>query len=244
MRPGPAASSPAGGRGPPGRRGRGPAAGSSSSSISGSVISARAICTRLRSPSLSVPYRRSASVRHAELVEQRAGPDVVEQLVLLAEPADHRLRGGDHHVVHGLVRPGSVGQRRRWTGRSGAAARRCRPCRAARPARAPCRGSGAAGPTPGRAAWSCPRRSGRARPSARPERPARSRADSRSLPSRVTVTASTAIDDVGETTGRRARAAASRGFDTPPIQRTPATLRVRDRSHPAAADVAWPTPLG
>jgi hypothetical protein len=38
-----------------------PAAGSSRISSSGSVISARAICTRLRSPSLSVPNVRSAS---------------------------------------------------------------------------------------------------------------------------------------------------------------------------------------
>ena len=51
-----------------------PAAGSSSSSSSGSVISARAIWTRLRSPSLRVPKVRSARRGHAELDEQRLRP--------------------------------------------------------------------------------------------------------------------------------------------------------------------------
>ena len=52
-----------------------PAAGSSSKSNSGSAISAREICTRFRSPSLSVPYLRSASSRTPKVVSNAIARD-------------------------------------------------------------------------------------------------------------------------------------------------------------------------
>ena len=75
-----------------------PAAGSSSSSSSGSVISARAICTRLRSPSLSVPNDRSARCATPSAVQQPGGAAHVQAAVRLAPAAEHRVPGADHDV--------------------------------------------------------------------------------------------------------------------------------------------------
>ncbi len=87
-----------------------PAAGSSSSSSSGSAIRARAIWTRLRSPSLRVPKVRSVEVQRADLGEQLAGPVVVEVVVRLAPAPDHAVRRGDDDVVHPLAARDPLGE--------------------------------------------------------------------------------------------------------------------------------------
>ena len=87
-----------------------PAAGSSRSSSSGSVISARAIWTRLRSPSLRVPNVRSARCFDPHLGEQLGGPVVVEVVVGLAPAPDHAVRRRDDDVAHPLVARDPLGQ--------------------------------------------------------------------------------------------------------------------------------------
>ena len=102
--------------------------------------------------------------------EQLVGPVVVELVVALAPAPDHAVRRGDHDVVDQLVRAGSARPARRWSARSGAAARRRRRCRAPRRgSRRPRRWGGSARRRPA-AGWSCRRRWGRAPPSARPPR--------------------------------------------------------------------------
>ena len=88
-----------------------PAAGSSSSSSSGSVISARAIWTRLRSPSDRVPKVRSSRRSAPTSASSCVGPVVVEVVVLLAPAADHAVRRGDDDVVDQLVARDPLGQR-------------------------------------------------------------------------------------------------------------------------------------
>ena len=80
-----------------------PAAGSSRISSSGSVISARAIWTRLRSPSLSVPNVRSSRAPAPTSTSSALGAVVVELVVVLAPAPDHAVRRRDHHVAHDLV---------------------------------------------------------------------------------------------------------------------------------------------
>ena len=104
-----------GGRGPPARRGRGPAAGSSSSSSSGSVMSARATCTRLRSPSLTA-CRTSGRARcpTPSWSSSCCGAAVVAALVALAPAPRHGVRRRHDDVGHALVggiRSASVGAR-------------------------------------------------------------------------------------------------------------------------------------
>ena len=88
-----------------------PAAGSSRMSSSGSVISARAIWTRLRSPSLRVPKVRSSRAPAPTSVEQLAGAVVVELVVVLAPAPDHAVRRRDHDVAHELVPRDPLGHR-------------------------------------------------------------------------------------------------------------------------------------
>ena len=99
--------------GPRGRRGRGPAAGSSSSISSGSVISARAICTRLRSPSLRVPNVRSARCADAERrrAGRRRGPGRGRRTCSRQRPTTP-YDGGEHDVAHPLAGRQPVGDRR------------------------------------------------------------------------------------------------------------------------------------
>ena len=88
-----------------------PAAGSSSRRSSGSVIMARAICTRLRSPSDKGPERAPAHVPDAEPVEQHARAAGVVALVRLAPPADHRIGRRDDDISDRLAAGDAVRQR-------------------------------------------------------------------------------------------------------------------------------------
>ncbi len=148
-----------------------PAAGSSSSSSSGSVISARAIWTRLRSPSLRVPNVRSREVGDAELLEQLGGAAVVEVVVLLAPAADDAVRRRDDHVADRLAARDPLGER--GAGQADPRAQLEHVDRAEHllEDRRPRRWWGAAGRRRPGAAWSCRRRWARGSPSARPPRP-------------------------------------------------------------------------
>ena len=87
-----------------------------------------------------------------------------------------------------LVRAGSARPGRRWSARSAAAARRRRRCRAPRRGCRPPRTWGGSAPRRPGAGWSCRRRWGRGRPSARPPRPSSRRPRSGSACPRRTVT--------------------------------------------------------
>ncbi len=152
-----------------------PAAGSSSSSSSGSVISARAISTRLRSPSDSVPKAPAGEPAQPERVEQLVGAARVGVVVALAPAPDHRVPGADDDVADvssaGTRRPSAADDRPIRVRSSNTSTR---------PSRSPSISttprSGAVRRRPAAAASSCPRRSGRGRPSARrAPRPSRRR---------------------------------------------------------------------
>ena len=89
-----------------------PAAGSSSSSNSGSVINARAISVRLRSPSDSVPNSRSARCPTPNASSSSRARRRVERVVLLAPAADHRVTRA-HHDVEDLLLSRARGWRSR-----------------------------------------------------------------------------------------------------------------------------------
>ena len=88
-----------------------PAAGSSRSSSSGSVISARAIWTRLRSPSLRVPKVRSGRRLAPTSSSRRGGALVVEVVVLLAPAPDDAVGRRDDDVLDQLVARDPLRQR-------------------------------------------------------------------------------------------------------------------------------------
>ena len=84
-----------------------PAAGSSSRSSSGSVIRARAIWTRLRSPSRQRAERPVAEGADSELGRGARRPGHRPARRTLAPPAEHAVSGGDHHVASRARRAGS-----------------------------------------------------------------------------------------------------------------------------------------
>ena len=166
-----------------------PAAGSSSSSSSGSAMSARAIWTRLRSPSDSVPNVRSARWATPSCSSRSVGAVLVGAFVLLAPAPGDGPGPGDDDVADALVRREPLGEGCRGQADPRPDLEHVDPTQASRRGR----GHDTAGTGRGRstrpgAAWSCRRRSGPRTTQRSPSSTAQSTASRIGAPPRTTVT--------------------------------------------------------